>query len=339
MNTRPAAGSRRILLIAGLALAGVAASKSPLDEVVVGRIGERAISLREVDERAQVLDRKTYLALYEVRKQALDALIEDHLLADQARREGIDPAALVEREITGKIPPVSTGDIETFYAQNEARMGGQSLAAMRDQIRTYLETQSLQQARWDYFSRLRVQAGVEIALEPPRAAIEVTADEPSKGPLDAPIQIVEFSEFQCSYCAQVGAQLQQVMDTYGTKIRLVFRDFPLAMHDRAHLAAQAAQCAHDQGQFWPYHDALFAHPQALGAADLKKHASSVGLDVIRFEKCLNSGQFRQSVDADLQRGQALGVTGTPAFFINGRFLSGAQPYEVFERIIDEELER
>jgi protein-disulfide isomerase len=128
------------------------------------------------------------------------------------------------------------------------------------------------------------------------------------------------------------------MDTYGDKIRLVFRDFPLPFHDNAHIASEAAQCAHEQGKFWDYHDKLFENQRALGADNLKTYATDIGLDGEAFNACFDSGRFKSRVDQDYQYGQTVGVTGTPAFFINGRFLSGAQPFEAFKAIIDEELQ-
>ena len=176
-------------------------------------------------------------------------------------------------------------------------------------------------------------------LEPPRVTLDITDDEPAKGPEDAPIVLVEYSDFQCPYCARAQPSVAQVLQTYGDKVRLVFRDFPLAMHDNAQLAAEAGQCAAEQGQFWEYHDVLFANARALAASDLQQYATDLGLDMIPFNSCLESGRHTNGVQADLASGQARGVSGTPAFFINGRLLSGAQPFSAFQKIIDEELEQ
>ena len=121
-------------------------------------------------------------------------------------------------------------------------------------------------------------------------------------------------------------------------MQIIFRDFPLPMHNNAHLAAQAANCANAQGKFWEYHDKLFENQRALSETNLKQYATDLGLETERFGSCLATGEFKAAVDKDHQEGTALGVTGTPAFFVNGRFLSGAQPFEKFEAIIDEELE-
>jgi protein-disulfide isomerase len=129
-----------------------------------------------------------------------------------------------------------------------------------------------------------------------------------------------------------------VLDTYGDRIRFVYRNFPLQNHQQARPAAEAAQCANEQGQFWAYHDRLFGDPGKLSDAELKQSAAALGMDAARFNKCVDDHKYRAVVDADQQAGADAGVTGTPAFFVNGRLLSGAQPFEVFKRVIDEELE-
>ncbi|MBI4718027.1 MAG: thioredoxin domain-containing protein [Planctomycetes bacterium] len=128
-------------------------------------------------------------------------------------------------------------------------------------------------------------------------------------------------------------------EAYGDKVRIVFRDLALAMHNRAQPAAEAAQCARDQGKFWEYHDKIFQNQQKLADEDLKRYATELGLDAEAFNACFDSGKFRADVQKDGADAQAVGVSGTPAFFINGRFLSGAQPFEAFKVIIDEEIER
>jgi protein-disulfide isomerase len=129
-----------------------------------------------------------------------------------------------------------------------------------------------------------------------------------------------------------------VLQTYGDRIHFVYRHFPLANHPNAHPAAEASQCAAEQGKFWPYHDKLFANPSKLSDADLKAHAAEIGADTAKFNACVDSHKYRSLVDADARAGEEAGVNGTPAFFINGRMISGAQPFSEFKRVIDEELE-
>jgi protein-disulfide isomerase len=163
------------------------------------------------------------------------------------------------------------------------------------------------------------------------------ANFPSQGPSNAPIVMIEFSDFQCPFCQRAEPTVEQVLKTYGNKIRFVYRHFPLPNHPNARPAAEAAACADEQGRFWQYHKELFGNSSKLSNDDLKSHAARAGLDQKRFADCLDGGKLKARVDADIEEAEAAGVSGTPAFFINGRPLDGAQPFSAFKQIIDEEL--
>ena len=184
---------------------------------------------------------------------------------------------------------------------------------------------------------LRTQTTVRVLLEPPRAVVG-TSDAPARGPADAPVTIVVFSDFQCPFCRAVAATLRRVETVYAGRVRVVFRDFPLGMHPDAPKAAEAARCAGDQGRFWAMHDALFSRA-GVTAADLRQHAGAIGLDLEQFAACLERGDHAAAWRADRAAGQRLGVTATPTLFVNGRLLAGAQPFEAFAAVIDDELAR
>jgi len=191
----------------------------------------------------------------------------------------------------------------------------------------------------EFLSGLRAKADVRILMEPPRLRLAV-GDDPTRGPADAPVTIVEFSDFQCPYCSRATATLKKLETAYPGKIRLVYRDFPLVqIHPNAARAAEAAACANEQGKFWPMHDVMFEHQDKLGEADLKQSAASLGLDAAKFDQCLESGRYTGQWKKDTAEGEQYGVSSTPAFFINGRLVVGAQPFESFARIVDEELAR
>lgn len=174
----------------------------------------------------------------------------------------------------------------------------------------------------------------------PPAVVNVSVDDdPARGPEDAAVTIIEFSDFQCPYCGRFFQQtLPQLVAQYGDRIRFVYRDFPLdQIHPNARNAAIAAECADDQGKFWEYHDVLFSNQQALGVADLKRYAEQLELDVAAFSECLDSQKHNDEVNADLRDGLQAGVTGTPTFFINGRRVVGAQPLQTFQALIDQAL--
>jgi protein-disulfide isomerase len=164
-------------------------------------------------------------------------------------------------------------------------------------------------------------------------------DDPARGPEDAPVLIIEFSDFECPFCGRFYTEtLPLIMENYGDQIRFVYRDFPLTqIHASAQKAAEAAQCAFDQDSFWEYHDLLFENQGALDDASLKGYADQLGLDGEEFADCLDSGRYAQEVQGDYRDGLAAGVEGTPTFFINGQRVRGAQPWQVFQATIEAAL--
>ena len=166
-----------------------------------------------------------------------------------------------------------------------------------------------------------------------------TVGAQAKGPDRAPVTIVEFSDFQCPFCARVVPTLEQIEDTYKGSVRIVWKHLPLPIHKEAVGAAVAAEAAGKQGKFWEFHDMLFADQAKLGADDLKQHAQTLQLDMSRFEADLLNADEQKKIDTDVAEAKALGIMGTPGIFINGRFVAGAQPFEVFAKVIDEELEK
>ena len=197
------------------------------------------------------------------------------------------------------------------------------------------------QALHAYMNELRREAtdDVVVTLAPPRQEIEVLPEDPVRGPDNAPIEIVEFSDFDCPYCQRATNTLAKILVEYGDQIRFVYKDYPLPSHPNAFKAAEAGNCANDQGQFWPFHDRLFERQGSLDVPSLKTYASELGLDTDAFEACLDSGQYASRVERDLQIGSGYGVSSTPTLFVNGRAVVGAMPYESFVEIIQEELSR
>jgi len=161
----------------------------------------------------------------------------------------------------------------------------------------------------------------------------------AKGPANAPITIIEYSDFECPFCSRVGPTLKQVQDTYGDKVRIAFKHAPLPFHQNAPLASKAALAAGEQGKFWQMHDKLFENQKALQRPQLLGYAKDIGLDVSKFEKDLDNPKFDEVLKKDQAEGQANGANGTPTFFINGRQLVGAQPFDAFKNVIEEELKK
>jgi protein-disulfide isomerase len=309
---------------------------------VVATVGATSITLAEVDDKALELSTSSFgamklsQALYEARRNALEELIATALITQEAKARGVEGSALIEQEITSKVPQVGDQDVAAWYQANQSRVQGATLDQVRQPIRTYLVQERLQSARQQFVDRLKSKTSVRVTLEPPRQNVSA-ANGSAKGPATAPVQIIEFSDFQCPFCQRAHPTIQQVLDKYGDRVQLVYRHFPLPGHPNARPAAEASECAAEQGKFWPYHDKLFASPSQLGNADLKKHAAQLGLDTSKFDACVDSRKYKAQVETDAQAGEQAGVNGTPAFFINGRMLSGAQPFDAFKRIIDDEL--
>ena len=162
------------------------------------------------------------------------------------------------------------------------------------------------------------------------------------GSASAPVTIVEFSDFQCPYCAKFYFEtFGQVYEKYikSGKVRFAYRHFPLSFHENAQKAAEASECAREQNKFWEYADKLFASQKSLGTESLKKYAADLGLDAKKFNECLDSGKAAPLVQADLSDGLEMGVSGTPAFLINEKLISGAQPFSAFENAIEQELNK
>ena len=279
--------------------------------------------------------------IYNLKRQRLETLINDKLLAKEAAKRKLTAPALLDAEVTAKVGLVTEQEIEKFYQDNKAQIKGEQ-SQVREQIRAFLQNQKLAAKREEFLRSLRAQAKVVINLNPPPIQrIDVSVQgAPFKGGEKAAVTIVEFSDFHCPFCRGVIPTLAQLESRYGEKIKLVFRDFPIEnLHPGATKAHEAARCANEQGKFWPYHDKLFASPPSSSPEIFKGLAKEVGLDMIGFETCFDSGKYQAAVKKDIEEGNRLGVTGTPAFFINGRIVSGAQPLEAFARIIDDELSR
>ncbi len=165
-----------------------------------------------------------------------------------------------------------------------------------------------------------------------------TDDDPSIGPENAPVTIIEFSDFQCPYCGVWYKQVyKQLLASYPTQIRLVYRDLPLPMHPEAVPAAEAAECANEQGAFWKYHDVLFEQQYGLDRAAYEHYAADLGLDATAFAACLDSHRYQAEIEADARDAGSVGISGTPSFVVNGRVLIGALPFSEFKTVIDEEL--
>ena len=172
---------------------------------------------------------------------------------------------------------------------------------------------------------------------PAKVDFKITSSDHVRGAKNAKVTLVEFSDFECPFCGRHAPTMDKILKDYAGKVRLVFKHFPLSFHQQAMLAANASECASEQGKFWEMHDKIFANQDNLSAADYSAWAKELGLNMSQFDGCLSSNKYQARIQSDMQLGSQSGVDGTPATFVNGQLLSGAQPYESFKTLIDAEL--
>ena len=272
---------------------------------------------------------------YQTKSKTLENLIRLKLVQAEASKRGISAEKLIEQEVESKTADPTDGEIEAyFWGQSQA---GAGFDEVKEQYRAALKRLKLLKARQVYADSLRAKLDVAVLLAPP--SVDVAYDPGRvKGDRTAPVTIVEFSDFQCAFCKKTESTLNQLLTKYSGRVKLAYMDFPLReIHPQAQTAAEAARCAGEQGKFWEFHDALYSDQTKMSGADLVAHARTLNLDEKSFQACLASGKFKSKVEADIEQGRTLGVAGTPGFFINGVFLSGAQPLAEFEKIIDSQL--
>ena len=305
------------------------------DSTVVATVGSHKITEAELDAKIKPEMAALESKVYDLKHQALESMADEYLLEQAAKRDKLTVPDYLKKAIGDKTPQVSEADAHKYYDQRKGP-GTPPFDQIKTRLIAALQNQSDQEQREKVLAALRKETPTKILITAPRVEV-ASAGHPSLGSADAPITIVEFSDFQCPFCKRVEPALKQVREKYGDKVRLVYMDFPLPMHGHALDAAKAGRCAAEQGKFWPYHDAMFADQSRQSPADLKATAKSLGLDTAKFDTCFDQAKYEAGVRADMEQGKQLGIDGTPAFFINGRMLVGAQPVENFDQMIDEEL--
>ncbi len=275
---------------------------------------------------------------HQVLENTLQRLVEEKLLNAEAARLGITSKELLAKEVDQKIKDPTPEEVNQFYETNKERIRSPK-EQVSAQIQQYLKQQNYSKAKDELIARLKKENQVTVALEPLRANVS-SSGEPSRGAEQAPVTIIEFSDFQCPYCRNFSTTLARVLKDFGPDVRLVYRQLPLIeIHPMAEKAAEASLCAQDQGKFWELHDLMFKDQANLKVDDLKAKAASLGIDASSFNTCLDSGKYAEKIRQDIRDGAVVGASGTPAWFINGRFFSGALPYEQVAATIKEELQK
>ncbi len=281
---------------------------------------------------------------YRTQQQAAEGSGIRAIVAAEAKSRGMSEEELISAEVEEKISPPTEAEVEEFYPVVKRQLRNAPLDKVRDQVEAALMDRRKGERLQVYIDELRSKYGLEIDVPyPDLPRIDMPTDgDPSVGPEDARVTIIEFGDYQCGYCAKAFSTVQQIREKYPDDVRIVYRDFPLSFHPRAVPAAVAANCVGEVGgnsKYWEMHNTLMQNQGALGDDDLKATAERLGVDMGKWQACMEARDKQvEEIQGDFEAGSAAGVSGTPAFFINGIFLNGAQPFEQFESVISRELE-
>ena len=317
-------------------------SERSTDDAVAIVIDGREITVAEVNEHMknqfmEEFSRQSDDKQFELRENAARDLIQSIVIGAEAKKRGISTDELFA-EIADSASPPTDEEVATWYSQNHSRLRGALLEDVSSQIKQHLTNERQVQALEDFLDPRLEAMSMRMVLSPPRKVLDAT--RLARGPVDAPITIITFSDYQCPYCILAEPVLTEVLSRYPERVRVVHRHFPLdSIHPFARPAAEAAMCAEEQGKFWEYHQAIFDLNGKLVEGSLAGIGSSLGLDREKLSSCIEERRFKDFVEADFAAGREAGVTGTPSFFINGITFTGSRDADEMSRQIDRELAR
>lgn len=308
--------------------------KAPSKEAVA-KVNGKTITEAEVfnDIRGDIYQKR--MEEYQLKMGKLKSYLLESYINSDPNKKDLTNDQFVEKFITSKVV-ISDAEINAFAKERKIP---QVTPELKERIKKFLIDGKKREAIESWLDTKLAKNPVEVYLEKPqRPVYKVSAgNSPYAGGKNAKVEIVEFSDFQCPYCAKAAELVGQIKKKYGDKVKVVFKNYPLAFHKDAFKAAEAGLCAHEQGKFWKMHDLMFAEQNALGVDDLKDKAKRLGLDTKKFNECLDTSKNAERVRGTMAEGQAASVKSTPTFYVNGQLVMGAQPLDVFSEIIDEEL--
>lgn len=330
----------------------------------VAKIGDQEISEKDMMEWMKGRVRGEYVKaqseFYSVQERTLDEFLLETLAAKKAEKTKTSKEDFLKKEIDGKLKKITEADMKKFYDDFAKQAGGRGLPPfdqVKGQIEGKLKEDAMVARKADVLSQLKKEFNVSALISPPRVEVS-TGDNMVWGAPNAPVTIVEFSDFECPFCKKGADNLKAAVKKFPGKVKVHFRDYPLPFHKKAKDAATAARCAGEQGKYWEMHDQLFADQRSEKGwahadqkatpeetqANMEKafsmYAKNMRLNVNTFQSCLKDKKFNAVIDADMAAGTDLGVNGTPAFFVNGIPMQpGARPTEEFVALIEQELAR
>lgn len=317
---------------------GESAGTPVVSEPAVATFAGQAITASRIEAEAGARLLKVRNEEYKIKAELARTIAFGELQEKAARELEIDRGELYRRNVVAKAGEPSKEEIDELLKRYRAQLPPDEQQA-RQQVVEFLTEQRVRTREQSWRREILASAGFKLHIEPPRVALTVGASDPVLGAATAPVTLVEFSDFQCPYCSRVQTTVQRLKQSYGDRLRFVFKQLPLAMHQHAVMAAEASLCAGQQAKFWEMHDWLFANQQRIAPEGIKAAAAELKLDGAAFTACLDEKRFAGKVQEDLKLAESLGINGTPAFLVNGRFLEGAQPFEAFQEVIEDEFSR
>lgn len=291
------------------------------------------LTVKDLEEKRSASMFQARTNYYETERKAIEDLADQSILEQQAKKEGLTVDQLLEKHVNSTIAKDPSD--EALHVYYEGVDTNDSFEAVRPKILDALRQRRIAKAKATYMTSLHNQNPLTILLEPPRAPISMQ-DVAVRGAEGKGVMLLEYADFQCPYCQQIQPSLTKIEEEFKGKVTFAYKDYPLPMHADAEKAAEASHCAAAQGKYWDYHDAMFVGKQ-LDLSSLKTYAKDLKLDTKAFETCLDNGQMAAVVGAQNSEAQALGLQGTPSFFVNGRYVSGNVTYERLKTVLSEEL--
>jgi protein-disulfide isomerase len=304
---------------------------------VIAYVGESAITRADVEAIASGQMFALRNQEYDMLRRAAEGAIDLRLVEIEAKKQGMTADELLAREVTSKVAPVTSAEAQAVYEAGPDKYAGMSAESALAQVTASLAQSRAAKLRTDYVRRLRAATAVKVVIQPPRTKMPEGKGRQTRGAASAPVVIAEFMDYQCPFCGQAAPAVKRLVEAYPDKVRYMPYNFVLAAHTDAPRAADAAVCAARQNRYWEMHDYLFDHQKDLSASAVSKAAADLGLNTAAFSECLSASSTREGTIKDMKEGKDLGVTSIPAFFINGRVVTGAVPYDALAKIVDEEL--
>jgi len=299
---------------------------------VVAEVNGHALTAAELEKSKSGSLLQARYTYYQTERKALDELVDEKLLALAAADKHETVAQLLDSEVYKGITGPSDDQMQVYYEGMESE---EPYASVHDRLYDHILDMRKTKARAAYVKTLREKANLHVTLQPPVSDVN-TVGAPIEGSKDAPLQLIEFADYECPYCQKVNPSMHQLKKEYGDRLTIVYKEFPLPMHHHAQKSAEAALCAGDQGKYLEFHDMLF-NTRALEVSDLKKYAATLNMDTAAFNQCLDSGKEAAAVAKDLEEGKALGLTGTPSFFLNGHYFHGGMEYSALREMVEQQI--